>query len=84
MSVPHLLQNVNSKSKRKGDFFMEEQKVIEAVRKAQREYNKKWRAANKDKVRQYNKNFWKKRALASVENAENAENAEHKKEEENQ
>lgn len=61
---------------------MEEQKVSEAVRKAQREYNKKWRAANKDKVRQYNKNFWEKRALAGT--PENAENAEHKKEEENQ
>lgn len=58
---------------------MEEQKVSEAVRKAQREYNKKWRAANKDKVRQYNKNFWEKRALAGT-----PENAQDKKEEESQ
>ena len=60
---------------------MEEQKVSEAVRKAQREYNKKWRAANKEKVRQYNKNFWEKKALVQLQSAENAE---HKKEEENQ
>lgn len=64
---------------------MDNKKTTEAVKNAQREYFKKWRAANKDKVRQYNKNFWEKRALAGTpESAECAENAEHKKEEENQ
>lgn len=61
---------------------MDNKKNGEAVKNAQREYYKKWRAANKDKVRQYNKNFWEKRALART--PESAENAEHKKEEENQ
>ena len=67
---------------------MDNKKTTEAVKNAQREYFKKWRAANKDKVRQYNKNFWEKRALAGTperaESAECAENAEHKKEEGNQ
>ena len=61
---------------------MDNKKTSEAVKNAQREYFKQWRAANKDKVRQYNKNFWEKRALAGT--PENVENAEHKKEEENQ
>lgn len=64
---------------------MDNKKTSEAVKNAQREYFKQWRAANKDKVRQYNKNFWEKRALAAkAENAEFVENVEHKKEEENQ
>ena len=61
---------------------MDNKKTSEAIKNAQREYFKQWRAANKDKVRQYNKNFWEKRALAGT--PENAENVEHKKEEESQ
>lgn len=33
----------------------------DAVR-ARREYQRRWRAANKDKVRRYNENFWRKKA----------------------
>lgn len=36
----------------------EERKVIEA----RREYQRKWRAANKDKVQEHNKRFYKKKA----------------------
>lgn len=36
----------------------EERKVIEA----RREYHRKWRAANKDKVQQHNKRFYEKMA----------------------
>ena len=36
----------------------EERKVVEA----RREYQRKWRAANKDKVQQHNKRFYKKLA----------------------
>ena len=28
-----------------------------------RAYHKQWRDRNKDKVKQYNKNFWEKKAL---------------------
>lgn len=36
----------------------EEQKAIEA----RRAYQKQWRAANKDKVREHNRRFWLKKA----------------------
>ena len=44
--------------------------LISEVRKA---YYKDWRAKNKDKVKQHNLNFWKKKALLnkSVDDAEN-------------
>ncbi len=42
----------------------EERKVIEA----RREYQRKWRAANKDKVWQHNKRFYEKMAVKN-ENA---------------
>ena len=31
-----------------------------------REYYKRWRAANRDKVRQHNQNYWKKTALKAM------------------
>jgi len=34
----------------------------ELARKEAREYKRQWRAANKDRVRQYNANYWRKRA----------------------
>ena len=42
----------------------------EAAKEAQREYQRKWRAANKEKVRQHNQNYWKKKALESMKSAE--------------
>lgn len=32
------------------------------VREEQREYFRKWRAANPEKVKQHNKNYWRKKA----------------------
>lgn len=32
------------------------------AREAQREYNKRWRARNKDKVKLYNQRYWERRA----------------------
>ena len=46
----------------------EERAVIEA----RRLYQKEWRAANRDKVREHNRRFWAKRA-ANQENAKTAE-----------
>ena len=37
---------------------IEERAAIEA----RRQYQKEWRAANKDKVREHNRKFWEKRA----------------------
>ena len=45
----------------------------EAAKEARREYFKKWRAANRDKVRQHNQNYWKKKAQESMKSAESQE-----------
>lgn len=34
---------------------------------ARREYQRKWRAANKDKVRESNRRYWEKRAQREME-----------------
>lgn len=41
-----------------------ENKTIDemAIVEARREYYRKWRAANKDKVKQHNRNYWIKKA----------------------
>lgn len=42
---------------------MDNQKLDEAAKNERREYYRKWRAANKDKVRQHNRKYWEKRAM---------------------
>ena len=39
-------------------------------KEAQRDYHRQWRAKNKDKVKQYNKNYWIKKALLKDKGAE--------------
>lgn len=42
---------------------MEKDKQSEAdYKQVRREYLKKWRANNRDKVREYNKRYWQKKA----------------------
>ena len=36
---------------------------IEAARKARREYMRRWRAKNRDRVREYEQRFWARRAV---------------------
>lgn len=40
----------------------------EAARKAVNAYNRKWRAENKDRVKEYNRRYWEKKAKAENEN----------------
>ena len=40
----------------------------EETRKIQREYFKKWRAKNKDKVKKYNMSYWQKEVEKSKNN----------------
>ena len=47
----------------------EEQKAIEACRA----YQRQWRAANKDKVREHNRRFWLKKAAEQQEGRQNNE-----------
>ena len=43
-------------------------KYIEALaREFKREYFRKWRAANKDKVKENNRRYWEKKALEKKE-----------------
>jgi hypothetical protein len=42
----------------------------EAAKEAKREYQRKWRAANRDKVRQHNQNYWKKKAQENMKCAD--------------
>jgi hypothetical protein len=42
------------------------------VKEVRKEYFRSWRAANKDKVKQHNQNYWKKKALERLEGEKNA------------
>jgi len=50
----------------KGGATMQEGKEYDQAKEArlaaQRAYYRKWRAANKDKLRQYNRTYWDKKA----------------------
>lgn len=41
--------------------------LSEAAKQAQREYKRKWRAANPDKVRESNRRYWERRAKLQAE-----------------
>lgn len=47
----------------------------EAARKALNAYNRKWRAENKDRVKEYNRRYWEKKAKAENENTAEIVNA---------
>lgn len=49
--------------------------VNELVKKERREYYRKWRAENKDKVRENNARYWKKRALKKLETQKETTNS---------
>lgn len=40
--------------------------MTESAREAKREYEKRWRAANPDKVRAKNRRYWEKRAAKKM------------------
>lgn len=42
----------------------------ENAKKARRAYASAWRAANKDKVREYNQRYWKRKAEQMQQNAD--------------
>lgn len=44
--------------------------LTERARAARRKYQNDWRRKNKDKVRQYNNNFWEKRAEKTAAESE--------------
>ncbi len=41
----------------------------EKAKKARRAYANAWRAANKDRVREYNKRYWERKAVQMQQNS---------------
>lgn len=46
---------------------MTDNKMNELILEEKRQYHKKWRDAHKDKIKQYNKNYWQKKVLQRVQ-----------------
>lgn len=51
---------------------MRDTALREIIRQEKKEYFKAWRAANKDKVAGYNRNYWQKRAQAKLDKQKEA------------
>ena len=49
----------------------------ENAKKARRAYASAWRAANKDKVREYNQRYWKRKAEQMQQNADQKKKTNH-------
>ena len=47
----------------------------EAAKAARREYKKAWNAANRDKVKRYQENYWSKKAAQAAEENDNEQSA---------
>ena len=46
---------------------MTEIEMKQAIAEERRQYHKQWRDKNKDKIRKYNENYWKKKAIERTE-----------------
>ena len=51
---------------------MTEKEKMESARLARNAYQREWRRKNKEKVRQINERYWKKRFLSQVNSGGNA------------
>ena len=62
LMIPQANQTFNKKSK--FIYFNIERSISvdEKAKEARRAYSNAWRAANKDKVREYNQRYWKRKA----------------------
>lgn len=56
--------------------MMAKKLLDKAAAEARREYFREWRRKNSDKVKQYNENYWRKRAAAEAEAKENTASSE--------
>ena len=56
--------------------MMAKKLLDKSAAEARREYFREWRRKNSDKVKQYNQNYWRKRAAAEVEAKKNATSSE--------
>jgi hypothetical protein len=53
---------------------MVNKKIEQLALEERREYFRNWRAANKDKVKEYNQKYWKKRAKQKSKELEETNN----------
>lgn len=58
---------------------MNEKKLEDAARKERLEYFRQWRKDNPKKVKKHNENYWKKRALARMNQSANQNESHSKK-----
>ena len=49
-----------------------EKELIEIGKEKEREYQRNWRKENKDKVKEYNQRYWKKKALEHIQEEKEA------------
>jgi len=49
-----------------------DEQIHELAKELQREYQREWRKRNPDKVKEYNKRYWRKKALMLKEQQEDA------------
>ena len=65
IAVKH--NTVKRKIKRKGGVKMTDTQIAEVARAERLEYFRKWRAANKDKVKEANRKYWEKRVTKRLQ-----------------
>ena len=51
--------------------------IEELIKEERLSYFRKWRAANKDKVKQHNENYWKRKAEKRLKAGENNDSPNH-------
>lgn len=71
ITIPFCYGVVNSEKetseKERMNFMTEASKMEEKMKETRREYYRQWRAKNKDKVRQHNRNYWLKKAQQNTQ-----------------
>ena len=61
--------NIRTIDRKQAERSRQDLGVKEAGRQARNAYNREWRAKNRDKVRQYNENYWARKAASNGEEA---------------
>lgn len=72
LSLTYTIKEINCQG---GDEKMQEKKLSPGAQAARREYLRKWRAKNRDKVREARRRYWEKKAVqAEQQNEEDEKN----------
>ena len=61
------IKNENHKThSERGGFTMSKKEITEAAAEARRQYQKNWYAKNRDKVKEYHKRYWERKAASNA------------------